>query len=77
MADGDTLTILTHHKQQEKIRLIEIDAPERHQAFGTQSQQSLAALCFNQRAVVHFEKRDQYGRILGRVFCNGIDANKE
>lgn len=77
IADGDTLTILTNNKQQEKIRLIEIDAPEKHQAFGNKSRQSLAALCFKQPAVIHYEIRDRYGRILGRVFCNGIDANKD
>lgn len=76
IADGDTLTILTNTKQQEKIRLIEIDAPERRQAFGNKSQQSLAELCFKKPAIIHYDNRDRYGRILGRVFCNGIDANK-
>ncbi|WP_199737889.1 thermonuclease family protein [Legionella septentrionalis] len=77
IADGDTLTILTNTKQQERIRLIEIDAPEKHQAFGNKSRQSLAALCFKQLVVIHYDNRDRYGRILGRVFCNGIDANKD
>lgn len=75
IADGDTLTILTNTKQQEKIRLIEIDVPEKYQVFGNKSRQSLAALCFKQFAVIHYDNRDRYGRILGRVFCNGIDAN--
>ena len=34
VADGDTITILTDSKEQVKIRLFGIDAPERKQAFG-------------------------------------------
>jgi endonuclease YncB( thermonuclease family) len=37
--DGDTIVILTHSKQQIKIRLAEIDAPEQSQAFGQRSKQ--------------------------------------
>ena len=76
VADGDTLTILTNSKKQEKIRLIGIDAPERGQAFGTASRHALNKLCFKQHAYVDYEQRDRYGRILGRVFCNKIDANQ-
>ena len=37
VADGDTITILTDSKEQVKIRLFGIDAPERKQAFGQKS----------------------------------------
>ena len=37
VADGDTITILTDSKEQVKIRLFGIDAPERQQAFGQKS----------------------------------------
>jgi endonuclease YncB( thermonuclease family) len=45
VADGDTLTILDAKKRQHKIRLDGIDAPERKQAFGKASWQSLAGMC--------------------------------
>ncbi|HCD9576663.1 TPA: thermonuclease family protein [Legionella pneumophila] len=77
IADGDTLTILTSEKEQIKIRLTEIDAPEKKQAFGNVSRQSLASICFKKNAVVNYEKVDKYKRILGRVYCNGVDANAE
>lgn len=77
IADGDTLTVLNANKQQVKIRLVEIDAPESKQAFGTQSKQSLAELCFQKSVVVTDQGTDKYKRTLGRIKCNGVDANAE
>jgi endonuclease YncB( thermonuclease family) len=42
--DGDTLTILVS-KRQIRVRLSDIDAPERKQPFGTRSRQSLSEIC--------------------------------
>lgn len=50
ISDGDTLTVLNESKQQIKIRLAEIDAPEAKQPFGTRSKQSLSELCFGKKA---------------------------
>lgn len=75
--DGDTLTILTNNNDQIKIRLTEIDAPEKKQAFGNKSKISLSKICFNKVATVNSIKIDKYGRTLGRVTCNYIDANSK
>lgn len=77
VADGDTLTVLDADKVQHKIRLAEIDAPEKSQPFGQRSKQSLSDLCFKREAQVHVQDRDRYGRVVGRVSCDGIDANAE
>ena len=74
--DGDTLTVLVS-KKQIKVRLTEIDAPERKQPFGTRSRQSLAELCANKDARIVVQGKDRYGRTLGRVRCAGMDANAE
>ena len=76
VADGDTLTLLANERQV-RIRLIEIDAPESKQAFGRRSRRSLADLCAGKVARVVWTKLDRYGRVLGRVWCDGVDANAE
>lgn len=77
IADGDTLTCLTDDRQQVRIRLAEIDAPERRQPFGARSRQSLGEMCREKRAEVRVVDRDRYGRTVGRVTCAGVDTNAE
>ena len=76
ITDGDTLTFLQDH-QEIKVRLVEIDAPEKAQAFGNKSKQSLADLCFKKSASLIDKGADRYGRTLARVNCDGVDANVE
>lgn len=77
VADGDTITILEvqeNAKVQRKIRITGIDAPEKAQAFGAASKESMAALAFRQRAVAECRGTDRYGRFLCVVRVNGIDV---
>jgi len=74
VSDGDTLTV-TKAGRGTKVRLVEIDAPESRQDYGQRSKQSLSELCFGKNATIRDEGHDKYGRVLGRVFCDGIDAN--
>ena len=76
VSDGDTLTLLSG-REQIKVRLTEIDAPEKAQPFGNRSKLSLSALCFNKSAKLDDQGKDRYGRTLARVHCDGIDANAE
>src|SRR6476620_6476125 len=81
IADGDTLTVLTASRQQHKIRLAEIDAPEKSQPHlapsGTKSKQSLSDLCFGKEAEVRPRAIDRYKRTVARVKFAGLDANAE
>jgi len=77
IADGDTLTVLDASDTQHRIRLSGIDAPESRQAFGTRSRQHLADLDFSKVVTVEYDKRDRYGRTLGKVLIDGRDANLE
>lgn len=74
VADGDTLTLL-EGQQQHTVRLAGIDAPEKSQPFGPQAQNHLAQAVLNQTVTVVYDKRDKYGRIVGKVLVQGVDAN--
>lgn len=75
VADGDTITILTPDKQQVKIRLVEIDAPEKDQPYGQTSKKALSDLVFGKDVSVEWDKTDKYKRTLGRVFVGDTDVN--
>lgn len=75
IADGDTLTVL-EDRRQVKIRLANIDAPEKAQAFGQRSRESLAELCFRKDASYETQTIDKYGRTVAVVKCAGVEANR-
>src|SRR5437867_657240 len=75
IADGDTLTLLVDRAPL-KIRLADIDAPEKKQAFGQRSKQSLSDLCWGKDATYQAQTIDKYGRTVARVTCAGVDANR-
>jgi endonuclease YncB( thermonuclease family) len=74
VSDGDTIVVLDANKQQYKIRLAGIDAPESHQAFGEASRKHLAQLVAGKAVAVNWAKRDKYGRIVGKVMIAPPDA---
>lgn len=77
VADGDTITVLDDAHTQHKIRLAGIDAPEKKQPFGQRSKESLSELVYSKTVTVETDKRDRYGREVGKVLVNGLDANLE
>lgn len=77
VSDGDTVTVLDSTNTQFKIRLMGIDAPEKKQAFGNKSKESLSNLVFNKQVTVEYRKKDKYGRTVGKIIVDGIDANLE
>lgn len=80
MSDGDTLTLLVpdgNSFKQVKVRLGEIDTPERKQPYGTRAQQALSDLAYNKQARVVVQDTDRYGRTVGRVYVGNVDVNAE
>jgi len=81
--DGDTLTVLTAQKEKVRVRLAEIDAPEigggsqPSQPYGKQAQRYLEEMCKGQEADVEERGKDQYGRLVGKVWCGRTEANRE
>ena len=59
VADGDTINVL-RERTQVKVRLLEIDAPEKAQAFGAKSKESLSEMCFGKAAELSDNGKDRY-----------------
>lgn len=74
--DGDTIDVLVN-RQPVRVRLAQIDAPEKRQAFGTRSRQALAELVFRQSVRVAETGRDRYGRVIGTVYLGSVDVNAQ
>lgn len=77
VSDGDTITVLDAAKQQHKIRLVGIDAPEKGQAFGNASKDNLSRLIFDRRVEARCHKRDRYSREVCAVLIGARDAGLE
>lgn len=75
IADGDTLTLLVNQRPL-KIRLANIDAPEKKQAFGQRSRQSLSELCWKKNAKYEVQDIDRYKRTVAVVHCGGVNVNR-
>ena len=74
VADGDTITLLDADRNQYKIRLGGIDAPEKAQPFGQRSKENLSRMVFGKDVRVEWDKRDRYKRIVGKVLVQPADC---
>ena len=75
VVDGDTVHVY-YQNEIYKVRLIEIDAPERNQPYGKDSTGYLKSLLKNGSVDVDISGTDRYGRKLGRLYWKGRDINR-
>jgi micrococcal nuclease len=75
--DGDTFEVL-FDSIPERVRLAEIDCPEKAQAYGKNAKQFASDLCFGKTVTVSSGgKRDRYGRVVGTVVTDdGTNVNE-
>lgn len=74
--DGDTIEVLQDNVPV-RIRLANIDAPEKKQAFGRWSGGQLKKLIAGQVVTVTYTQTDRYGRVIGRIFTtDGREASR-
>ncbi|MDD5058532.1 MAG: thermonuclease family protein [Sideroxydans sp.] len=74
--DGDTMLVLRGN-QKIKVRMANIDAPEKDQAFGQQSRDSLQEMIGKKQVQIDSRAADQYGRIVGTISLDGRNINRE
>jgi len=74
--DGDTVFVKSGPFKA-KLRLVNIDAPEKDQPYGKQSQESLQSLIGGK--VIHVESKavDKFGRTIALVRIGDINVNEE
>ena len=77
VADGDTITIITDEKQTKKIRLSEIDTPERDQAWGLQASLALSKKVESKLIVAKVSGVDRYERVIAEIFVGERNINHE
>ena len=77
ITDGDTLKVLTDEKQQIKIRLAEIDTPEKKQPWGNRAKQALSGLAFGKLVDVHPVTIDRYSRTVAHLYVGDLRVNRE
>lgn len=75
--DGDTVILLDGQRREHRIRLAEIDAPEKAQAFGQRSKQSLSDMAYNREAEARCPDTDRYGREVCRLYVGSTNVNLE
>ena len=74
--DGDTLEIL-QDKKPVRVRLANIDAPEKKQDYGRWSTDMMKSLVAGKTVTVTYFQRDRYGRIPGQVYApDGMNINQ-
>jgi endonuclease YncB( thermonuclease family) len=66
-----------HHDKPAKLRLANIDAPEKTQAYGKQSRESLLEMVGKKQVQIEIQAVDQYGRIVGVISVDGRNVNQE
>ena len=69
VSDGDTIHVVTDGNVKFKVRLDRIDAPEKDQPYGKESTAYLTSLIRGKTVRVEWQKKDQYGRVLGIVYA--------
>lgn len=73
--DGDTVDLLIAQNKKIRIRLADIDAPEREQPYGEKSRQFLATLIAGKQVFVKDKGKDIYQRTLGTIYVKKINVN--
>ena len=76
ITDGDTLTVLVDRKPV-KVRLAEIDTPERGQPWARKAKQALSTKVYGEFVRVEVTDTDRYGRTVGHIYRGDRHINRE
>lgn len=75
ISDGDTITVLAQGDHQIKVRLADIDCPEKSQPWGNNAKSRLSELIFSETVDLRVNSTDRYDRKIADVFFNDGSIN--
>ena len=75
--DGDTILVARGGQSPIKVRLADIDAPEKAQDYGAESKDSLLQLVLHQQVKISSKAVDDYGRLVADVRVGELNVNHE
>ena len=78
ITDGDTFKLLDQDSTLHRIRIANIDCPERKQPYSAKAKQFTATAIFGKTVKVYVLNTDRYGRFIGVVMYNdSLNLNNE
>ena len=77
IVDGDTIDVLIFSRQQIRVCLAFVDAPERGQAFGQRAKRAMSELVFGKDVKLRPHTIDPHGRLVARVVIDKKDVGLE
>ena len=78
IVDGDTIEFKdAASKKKYRFKLIEIDAPERDQPWGSKARKALSKKILRKNVELHVQGRDGDGNMIGRVYFKKRDISRE
>jgi len=78
IVDGDTIEFKdAASKRKYRFRLIEIDAPERDQPWGSKARKALSRKILRKNVELYVQGRDRDGRMIGRLVFQDRDISRE
>ena len=74
VSDGDSFHARDHRGRKLEIRILGIDAPERHQPYAGEARAALIRMIRGKAVVLEVVEPDRHGRLVSRVTQNGVDV---
>ena len=76
VVDGDTVAFKVHNGPIEKVRLADIDTPERDQPWGSEATTALRQWSMSKPARIEVVDTDRYGRLVATLWVDDENINR-
>lgn len=77
VSDGDTFHLKIASGEKLKVRVADIDCPERTQSYGLEAKAFVMEQIMDKEILIHILKTDRYGRKVARVKYDAKDLSEE